>query len=93
METAPRKEDKEEGEPTKIHKENKPLEKVTVNDDHPDQPITIRRNLSVECQAELIKVLRKHADAFAWVPTDMIGIPRFVTDHGLKTYPHIEPRV
>ncbi|GKF16799.1 reverse transcriptase domain-containing protein, partial [Tanacetum coccineum] len=40
-----------------------------------------------------IKVLRKHANAFAWVPVDMIGIPFFVAEHELKTYPHIEPRV
>ncbi|GKA80879.1 reverse transcriptase domain-containing protein [Tanacetum coccineum] len=39
------------------------------------------------------KVLRKHADAFAWVPVDMIRIPCFVAEHELKTYPHIEPRV
>ncbi|GJZ02814.1 hypothetical protein Tco_0520775, partial [Tanacetum coccineum] len=43
--------------------------------------------------AELIKVIRKHADAFAWVPVDMIGIPLFVAEHELKTYPHIEPKV
>ncbi|GJZ65536.1 hypothetical protein Tco_0622232 [Tanacetum coccineum] len=38
-------------------------------------------------------ILRKHADAFAWTPTDMTGIPRFIAEHELKTYPHIEPRV
>nr|GEY24197.1 reverse transcriptase domain-containing protein [Tanacetum cinerariifolium] len=39
------------------------------------------------------KVLRKHADAFAWVPADMTGIPGFIAEHQLKTYPHGEPRV
>ncbi|GKE15008.1 hypothetical protein Tco_1422585 [Tanacetum coccineum] len=62
-------------EPAESHRENKPLEKVTVNDHHPNQPITIRGNLSMECQAELIKVLRKNADAFAWTLTDITGIP------------------
>ncbi|GJS38566.1 hypothetical protein Tco_0563609 [Tanacetum coccineum] len=38
-------------------------------------------------------ILRKHADAFAWTPADMTGIPRFIAEHELKTYPHIEPRV
>ncbi|GKG55620.1 hypothetical protein Tco_0574514, partial [Tanacetum coccineum] len=57
------------------------------------QQNTIRGNLSRECQAELIKVLRKNADAFAWTPTDMTGIPRFVAEHQLKTYPHIEMKV
>ncbi|GJW35687.1 hypothetical protein Tco_0058607 [Tanacetum coccineum] len=66
---------------------------MTVNDSHPDHPITIGGNLSAECRAELIRVLRKHVDAFTWVLTDMTGIPRFVAEHELKTYPHIEPRV
>ncbi|GJX49772.1 hypothetical protein Tco_0276617, partial [Tanacetum coccineum] len=70
---------------------SKPLEKVVIHDDHPDQTITIRGNLSVKCRSELIEILRKHADAFAWTPADMTGIPRFITKHELKTYPHIEP--
>ncbi|GKD51523.1 reverse transcriptase domain-containing protein [Tanacetum coccineum] len=41
----------------------------------------------------LIKILRKHVNAFAWTPADMTRIPRFVAEHKLKTYPHIEPRV
>ncbi|GJU93577.1 reverse transcriptase domain-containing protein [Tanacetum coccineum] len=39
----------------------------------------------------LIKILRKHGDAFAWTPADMTRIPRFFAEHELKTYPHIEP--
>nr|GEZ61646.1 reverse transcriptase domain-containing protein [Tanacetum cinerariifolium] len=35
----------------------------------------------------------KGEDAFAWVPANMTGIPRFVAEHELKTYSHIEPRV
>ncbi|GKA10339.1 reverse transcriptase domain-containing protein [Tanacetum coccineum] len=85
--------DKREGEPIEAPTKNKPLEKVTVNDDHSDQPITIGGNLSTWCQAKLIKVLRKHADAFTWVPADMTGIPHFVAKHELKAYPYIEPRV
>ncbi|GKD42110.1 hypothetical protein Tco_1266755 [Tanacetum coccineum] len=65
----------------------------TVNDHYPDQPITIRGNLSMECQAKLIKVLRKNANAFAWTPTDMTEIPQFIVEHQLKTYPYIEMKV
>nr|GEY25496.1 reverse transcriptase domain-containing protein [Tanacetum cinerariifolium] len=36
-------------EPGKAPKENKPPKKVIVNGDHPDQPITIRGSLSVDC--------------------------------------------
>ncbi|GKD41155.1 hypothetical protein Tco_1261362 [Tanacetum coccineum] len=67
--------------------------KVVINDDHTDQPITIRGNLSAGYRSKLIKALRKHTDTFAWTPADMTGIPRFVAEHQLKTYPHIEPRV
>ncbi|GJX44480.1 hypothetical protein Tco_0261156 [Tanacetum coccineum] len=73
--------------------ESKPPEKVVIHDDHPDQTITIGGNLSIKCRSELIEILRKPADAFAWTPTDMIGIPHFIAEHELKTYPHIEPRV
>ncbi|GJV16956.1 reverse transcriptase domain-containing protein [Tanacetum coccineum] len=73
--------------------EGKPPEKVIIHDDHPHQTITIGGNLTTECRSELIKILRKHADAFAWTPADMTKIPRFVAEHKLRTYPHIEPRV
>nr|GEU99148.1 hypothetical protein [Tanacetum cinerariifolium] len=71
----------------------KPSEKVLIHDGHPDQTITIEGNLTAECRSRLIKILRKHADAFAWTPVHMTGIPRFITEHELKTYHHIEPRV
>ncbi|GJU04038.1 reverse transcriptase domain-containing protein [Tanacetum coccineum] len=73
--------------------ESKPPEKVVIHDDYPDQTITIGGNLSTEYRSELIEILWKHADAFAWTPADMTGIPRFIAEHKLKTYPHIEPRV
>nr|GEV92928.1 hypothetical protein [Tanacetum cinerariifolium] len=73
--------------------ESKPPEKVVIHEDHPNQTITIEGNLFVKCRSELIKILQKHADAFAWTLEDMTGIPRFITEHELKTYPHIEPRV
>ncbi|GKE27472.1 hypothetical protein Tco_1442856 [Tanacetum coccineum] len=71
----------------------KPSEKVTIHDDHPDQTIRIGRNLTTECMSGLIKILRRHNDAFAWSPADMTGIPRFVAEHKLRLYSHIEPRV
>ncbi|GJV51129.1 hypothetical protein Tco_1446870 [Tanacetum coccineum] len=73
--------------------ESKPLEKVVIHDDYPDQTITIGGNLSAEYRSKLIEILRKHADAFAWTPADMTEIPRFIAEHELKTYPHIESRV
>ncbi|GJX00233.1 hypothetical protein Tco_0184146 [Tanacetum coccineum] len=58
--------------------ESKPPKKMVIHDDYPDQTITIGGNLSVKCRSELIEILRKHADAFAWTPADMTGIPHFI---------------
>ncbi|GJR89568.1 hypothetical protein Tco_0213579 [Tanacetum coccineum] len=81
------------GKPHEKSLEDRPPKKVVIHDDYPDQTITIGGNLSAKCRSELIEILCKHADAFAWTPADMTGIPRFVAEHELKTYPHIEPRV
>ncbi|GJT46053.1 hypothetical protein Tco_0954768 [Tanacetum coccineum] len=58
------------------------------------------RNLRAETRAKpkesrmsLVGFSGKHTDAFAWTPADMTGIPRFIAEHELKTYPHIEPMV
>ncbi|GKC56652.1 hypothetical protein Tco_1084250, partial [Tanacetum coccineum] len=73
--------------------ESKPPKKVVIHDDHSDQTVTIGGNLSVKRRSGLIEILRKHADAFARTPADMTEIPRFIAEHKLKTYPHIEPGV
>nr|GEU73261.1 hypothetical protein [Tanacetum cinerariifolium] len=78
--------------PEKLPK-SKPPKNVVIHDGHSNQPITIRGNLTVECISKLIEILRKHADAFAWTLADMTRIPRCITEHELKTYHHIEPRV
>ncbi|GJW46203.1 reverse transcriptase domain-containing protein [Tanacetum coccineum] len=68
-------------------------EKIMVNDNYPEQLVTIGGGLSAECRHALIHTLRKNVDIFAWTPADMTGIPRAITEHSLDTYPHIEPKV
>ncbi|GKA65933.1 reverse transcriptase domain-containing protein [Tanacetum coccineum] len=51
-------------------------EKIVVNDDYPEQLVTIGGGLSAECRHALILTLRKNVDIFAWTPADMTGIPR-----------------
>ncbi|GJZ58190.1 reverse transcriptase domain-containing protein [Tanacetum coccineum] len=68
-------------------------EKIVVNDNYPEQLVTIGGGLSAECRHALIHTLRKNVDIFAWTPADMMGIPRAITEHSLDTYPHIEPKV
>ncbi|GJV73569.1 reverse transcriptase domain-containing protein [Tanacetum coccineum] len=67
-------------------------EKIVINDNYPEQLVTIGGGLSAECRHALIHTLRKNVDIFAWTPADMTGIPRSITEHSLDTYPHIEPK-
>ncbi|GJX41630.1 hypothetical protein Tco_0256620 [Tanacetum coccineum] len=67
-------------------------EKIVINDNYPEQFVTIGGGLSAECRHALIHTLRKNVDIFAWIPTDMTGIPRAIMEHSLDTYPHIEPK-
>nr|GEW23518.1 reverse transcriptase domain-containing protein [Tanacetum cinerariifolium] len=87
--------EKDKGEDESLEKlsGSRPPEKVVIHDGYPNQTITIGGSLTAEYRSRLIKMLRKDGDAFAWTPTDMIGIPRFVAEHEPQTYPHIEPRV
>jgi hypothetical protein len=36
----------------------------------------------------LVDFLRANTDIFAWSPSDMLGIPREVTEHSLDILPH-----
>ncbi|GJU65604.1 reverse transcriptase domain-containing protein [Tanacetum coccineum] len=68
-------------------------EKIVVNDNYPEQLVTIGGSLSAECRHALIHTLRKNVDIFAWTLVDMTGIPRVITEHSLDTYPHIEQKL
>ncbi|GJY35548.1 reverse transcriptase domain-containing protein [Tanacetum coccineum] len=67
-------------------------EKIVVNDNYPEQLVTIGGGLSAKCRHALIHTLRKNVDIFAWTPADMTGILRAITEHSLDTYPHIKPK-
>ncbi|GKA35864.1 reverse transcriptase domain-containing protein [Tanacetum coccineum] len=67
-------------------------EKIVVNDNYPEQLVTIGGGLSAECRHALIHTLRKNVDIFPWTPTDITGILRVITEHSLDTDPHIEPK-
>ncbi|GJS57992.1 hypothetical protein Tco_0652776 [Tanacetum coccineum] len=68
-------------------------EKIVVNDNYPEQLVTIEGGLFAECRHALIHTLRRNIDIFAWTPANMTGIPRAITEHSLDTYPHIELKV
>ncbi|GJS38586.1 hypothetical protein Tco_0563629 [Tanacetum coccineum] len=79
--TTPRREGKELMAKEETQKDVVQSKKVLINDDHPDQPITIDGNLLAECRKELTKTLCNHMDTFTWTLTDMTGIPRFIPEH------------
>ncbi|GKE90478.1 hypothetical protein Tco_1567953 [Tanacetum coccineum] len=58
------------GKPHQKSLEDKPPKKVFIHDDYPDQTVIIGGNLSAECRSRLVEILRKHADAFAWTPSE-----------------------
>ncbi|GKC01248.1 reverse transcriptase domain-containing protein, partial [Tanacetum coccineum] len=55
-------------------------EKIVVNDNYPEQLVTIGGGLSAECRHALIHTLRKNVDIFAWTPADMTDRRKVVID-------------
>ncbi|KAD6454060.1 hypothetical protein E3N88_08766 [Mikania micrantha] len=64
---------------------------VVINDSFPKQLVQIGTNLTIEGQRSLVKMLRKNREVFAWSPKDMIGVPRYITEHALIVLPHVKP--
>ncbi|GJT47193.1 hypothetical protein Tco_0955908 [Tanacetum coccineum] len=52
-----------------------PEEKVMVNQKHPEQTVTVGRQLPTQFKQKLVKLLRDFIDIFAWEYSNMIGIP------------------
>lgn len=61
--------------------------RVIINTEHPDQPFNICANLPPAKRQELIDLLKKYKHAFAWTPTDMVGVNREVIEHKLMIKP------
>ncbi|GJR45766.1 hypothetical protein Tco_1313869 [Tanacetum coccineum] len=61
-----------------------PEEEVLVNPAYPKQSITIGIQFSPKCRGQLISLLKKNMDVFAWEPSDMVGVPIRVIKHALN---------
>nr|GFA14951.1 reverse transcriptase domain-containing protein [Tanacetum cinerariifolium] len=57
---------------------------VPLHPDFPDQEVVIEGSLSDKGRTELCSVLKKNLDIFAWLPSDMTGVPRSVAEHRLN---------
>ncbi|XP_071689102.1 uncharacterized protein [Rutidosis leptorrhynchoides] len=66
---------------------------VSPNPKHPDQRIQIGTTLSTNARDTLCKLLAASIDVFAWVPSDMTGVPRDIAQHRLNVNPNITPVV
>ncbi|PWA61576.1 reverse transcriptase domain-containing protein [Artemisia annua] len=66
-------------------------EEVMVHPAHPDQPVTIGTNFSPEGRKQLINLLKNNKDVFAWEPSDMTGVPRWIAEHKLNVNVNDKP--
>ncbi|GJY67873.1 reverse transcriptase domain-containing protein, partial [Tanacetum coccineum] len=74
-------------------------EKIVIDDEYPEQKVTIGRQLPTRIKIWLQDLLRAHAYVFAWTTTYITGVPRtliigketFNTKHQLNMFNHTEP--
>ena len=60
-----------------------PLEKVDIGDGSIPRPTFVNANLSDDCKADLIKLLKEYVDCFAWIYSEMPGLSRDLVEHRL----------
>ena len=60
-----------------------PLEKVDIGDGSIPMPTFINANLSDDCKADLIKLLKGYVDCFAWEYSEMPGLSPDLVEHRL----------
>ena len=60
-----------------------PLEKVDIGDGSIPRPTFVNANLSDDCKADLIKLLKEYVDCFAWEYSEMPGLSRDLVEHRL----------
>nr|GEY86446.1 reverse transcriptase domain-containing protein [Tanacetum cinerariifolium] len=57
---------------------------VTLHPNFQDQEVVVGGSLSDKGRTELCSLLKKNLDIFAWLPSDMTGVPRSVAEHRLN---------
>jgi hypothetical protein len=50
----------------------------------PDQHVQIGKSVPEPFRSSLKQVLKDNADVFAWTPSDMVGVPRELSEHRLN---------
>nr|GFB85840.1 reverse transcriptase domain-containing protein [Tanacetum cinerariifolium] len=57
---------------------------IALHPNFPNQEVVVRGSLSDRGRTELCALLKRNLDIFAWQPSDMTGVPRFVAKHRLN---------
>ncbi|GJV88766.1 reverse transcriptase domain-containing protein [Tanacetum coccineum] len=66
-------------------------ERVLVNPTFPEQTITIGPRFSAQCRRPLIRLLKDNIDVFAWQPSDMGGISKWLVRYALNVDNSVPP--
>lgn len=66
-------------------------ELVNIQEDRRERQVKIEAGLDSVFRNELIQLLKKYVDVFAWGPEDMSGIAELVTMHSLDVRPATKP--
>jgi hypothetical protein len=61
------------------------LEKIDIGDGDKPRPTFISANLNPNFREELIKLLKKYKDCFAWDYSEMPGLDRSIVEHRLQS--------
>jgi hypothetical protein len=61
-------------------------------DDMPDRVVIIGAHLSPEEEKELVQLLNKNKDVFAWSAKDLQGVDRDIIEHALETDEKVTPK-
>ncbi|GJY44892.1 hypothetical protein Tco_0433105 [Tanacetum coccineum] len=73
-------------------------EKIVIDDEYPEQKVTIERQLPTRIKMWLRDLLRAHADVFTWTTAHITRVSRtliireetFNTEHQLNVFNHTE---
>ncbi|KAG7636247.1 Ribonuclease H domain [Arabidopsis thaliana x Arabidopsis arenosa] len=67
------------------------VERVVINDDHPDQLVGIGANLGEDFRSKLVRFLKTNKATFAWTVGEMTGISMEVISHELNVDATFKP--
>ena len=74
-------------------RKDEPTEEVTLNPVDPSKTVKVGASLNIHIKTQLVTLLRKYEDVFAWDHEDMVGVDPKVISHCLSVNPESRPVV